>query len=126
MIDLSIRGIQEIQQDNIQRIAALKPGGKISKEIKNIVIWAHRYLVSVTHVDTGAYRASQRMDVKELTGKLYVDPLSINPVSRERPADYGVFEEARGGEHAAYARTLRYVETNLLRNGITAMRTHIT
>lgn len=37
-------------------------------------------------------------------GEIFIDQNSINPRG-QRPADYGPVEEARGGSHAAYART---------------------
>lgn len=67
---------------------------------------AHRYAVSITHVLTGSLRASHRMAVSGLQGRISLDPRARNPRSRQRTAVYGPVEEARGGEHAFYRRTV--------------------
>ena len=123
---LEIKGIQEAQARNLKWVAALKPSGAFGKAIKDVTVKAHRFLVMITHVDTGSYRASQRMEVKELEGRLFVDPSATNPVSSIRPSLYSISEESRGGEHAAYGRTEAYVKKTLLRNGVRIVRNELT
>lgn len=105
-IKLTITGIQELQAWNIRAIAAMKPKGAFGQAI----IWgtteAHRYAVSITHVDTGALRASHRMAIEGLQGRIYIDPNTRNPRTGESPAEYGMEEHARGGSHAFYGRTI--------------------
>lgn len=124
----TIEGLQAAQDRNIRWVAALKPSGPLGKQVKDVTVRAHRYLVSITHIDTGAYKASQRMDYNRdaITGKLYVDPTARNPRTGARPAEYGLIEEARGGEHAAYARTQQYIERTLLRGAVSQVRSELT
>lgn len=111
MADLTIKGIQEAQRWNLRAIAALKPGGMMGRAVQYALVDLQRYAVTITHVDTGSLRASHRMAYSEgfglYLGRIFIDPNSINPRSRMRPADYGAAEEARGGSHAFYERTIR-------------------
>ena len=107
MATITIKGLQELQDKNARRIAALQPKGALGRAIQYATIEARRYLVSITHVDTGAYRASHRMQVKAGQGRIFVDPSARNPRSKQLVAEYAELEEARGGEHAAYERTAR-------------------
>lgn len=125
--DLSISGIQELQRKNNKRIQALKPSGAFGQAIKHITITAHRYLLSVTHVETGSYKGSQRMDLTlkpgNIQGKLFVDPRTVNPRTGQKPLIYSKFEEARGGEHASYQRTKQFIQSSgLLGDGISIIR----
>lgn len=99
----------------------MKPQGAVGQAIKHVTSGAHRYLVRETHVDTGSYRASQRMEITGLRGRLYVDPTARNPRSGQRPAVYGEYEEARGGSHAAYKRTYEEAGPRLVREAMAIM-----
>jgi hypothetical protein len=105
-VDMTIKGIQEAQRWNVRAIAALRTGGALGRAIQWGTAAAHRYAVSITHVDTGALRASHRMAVSGAQGKIYLDASARNPRSGQRTAVYGPAEEARGGEHAFYRRTV--------------------
>jgi hypothetical protein len=102
---LTIKGIQEAQQGNLEMIASLQPSGAFGRAVQYGLIEAHRYAVAITHVMTGSLRASHRMRLDGLRGRLYIDPQSVNPRTGERPADYGITEHKRGGSHAFYERT---------------------
>lgn len=124
---LTIKGIQKAQQKNLRAINAVEAKGKLGKAIKAIMIPAFRFLVSITHVDTGAYRASQRMEYKregsQAQGTLFVDPKSSHPRSGMRVKDYAIHEERRGGDHASYSRTVDFINNSgLLRHGVTMVR----
>lgn len=126
---LSIQGIQEAQAANLQVIAALQPSGALGAAVKYATLAAHRYSVAVTHVGKyrvpkrilksgkrsrattrwvggGALRASHRAEISGLTGRIFIDPSSINPRRPQgaRPAEYGIYEHKRSGQHAFYAR----------------------
>lgn len=102
----SIKGIQEIQAANAQIMAAFHPNGALSRSVRFMTTAAHRGVVTRAHVDTGAYRAAQRMEMQDaLTGRVFIDPSARNPRSRVPVVVYGPIEEARGGAHAAYQRT---------------------
>jgi hypothetical protein len=103
-MQLDIKGLQEAQDANLRLIAAVKPNGALGRAVQYATIAAQRYMVSVTHVDTGALRASERMSLNGEVGRIYIDANAINPHG-QRPSVYGVFEHGRGGEHAFMART---------------------
>lgn len=110
---LSIEGIQEATARNNRRIAALKPGGAAEEAARDAIVALHRYAVGITHVGKyeggGALKSSHRMEVNGLEGMVYIDPSSVSPrrtKRKYRPAEYGVYENERGGEHAFYARTV--------------------
>lgn len=104
---VTIQGIREAQRANQRAIAGLKPNGPFGKAIKEATVKAHRYAVSITHVDTGALRASHRMKVTGIRGEIFIDRGTRNPKTGERPAAYGAEEHARGGQHAFYERTVK-------------------
>ncbi len=111
-IGLSITGLQEAQAENAKVIAALKPDGEVGQAIKDLTITGHRFAIQVTHVWKylgGGLRAAHRMEVKGLRGRIYIDPRAVNPRG-QRPAVYGPYENARGGEHAFYDRTQEMLE----------------
>lgn len=113
----NIEGIQEAQARNLKRIAALSPAGKAGEAVRDAIVALHRYVVSITHVGRydrmgvsgkaigGSLRASHRMEITGLTGMIYIDPNSVNPLGK-KPSVYGVYEHERGGEHAFYDRTV--------------------
>ena len=113
---LSIEGIQEVQQRNLKRIAAMQPSGEVGAAVRDAIVALHRYAVAITHVGMyqrngttvggGSLRGSHRMEVDGLSGMVYIDPSAKNPRSKTKPVEYGVYENARGGEHAFYDRTV--------------------
>jgi len=124
-IGLSIEGIQEAQKQNNAMIAALRPTNLFGAVIQGVTIAVQRYAVSITHVVTGSLRASHRMAVKKLEGKVFIDPGATNPLTQQRPADYGVTEQRRGGDHAFYTRTEREAGQRLARQGADIIRAKI-
>lgn len=103
---LTIKGIQESQARNLRRIAALRPNSTFGRVIRDATIRAYRYAEAITHVDTGSLRASHRMQVQGLRGRIYLDPSARNPRSGLPVSVYGPYEHARGGSHAFYHRTV--------------------
>jgi hypothetical protein len=99
-----IIGIQEAQAAMLRGVAALKPGGAFGNMIREVTTRAHRYAASITHVDTGALRASHTAEVSGLHGVIYIAPGATRS-DGGRPAEYGLIEHARGGAHAFYERT---------------------
>jgi len=105
---LSMTGLQEAQADNLKRLAALKPSGELGEGIKEATLAAHRYAVQITHVWPilgGGLRASHRVEMKGLIGRVYIDPSAVNPRG-QMPSVYGFYENRRGGSHAFYDRTV--------------------
>lgn len=105
MIAVTIRGVQEAQQRNQRQIAALRPTGAFGEAVREATSELQRFAIAATHVDTGALRASHLMEVRNLYGRIFISPAAANPRG-QRPARYGPFEHARGGDHAFYERTV--------------------
>ena len=104
--DVTIKGLQQAMDANVRAIAALQPSGELGRAIRDVTVELARYKTAITHVDTGAYRASTRMEVTNLRGRIYIDPTAYNPRSRQLVTRYAPDEEARGGSHASFQRTL--------------------
>lgn len=102
-VKLSITGIQEAMRENLKDINDLRPGGGFSRVIFDTLTGVHRQAVIATHKDTGALKASHRIKFDGgFYGEIFIDPASRNPRSGTPPAEYGVYEHARGGGHAFY------------------------
>lgn len=105
---VAISGIQEAQRANLRALAAVKPSGELGRAVIYVLTKLHRYAVSITHVVSGALRASHREQYQETRdtalGLIYIDPGAVRP-GGARPVIYGPAEEARGGSHAFYYRT---------------------
>ncbi len=104
-VSLGIEGIQEAQAANLRDIAELQPTGSFGQALQYVTAGLHRHAVGVTHVATGALRASHRMRLDGLRGEVYIDPAARNPHGA-LTSDYGPIEHARGSSHAFYDRTL--------------------
>ncbi|MBU6361166.1 MAG: hypothetical protein KGS46_14220 [Chloroflexi bacterium] len=104
-IQADIRGLQQAQAAMNRRIAELKPAGALGQAVKRAGLMIHRYVLGITHVDTGALRASHRIEINGTKGKIYIDPNARNPRTGAKTAAYGAVEHARGGAHAFYTRT---------------------
>lgn len=122
MIDasLTIKGLQELNDLNVRAINALKPETSLGRAVKFVTEMTHSYIVKITHVDTGAYRASHRMAVQMNAGRgqVYVDQAARNPRTTKLVRDYAEVEEARGGSHAAYTRTQAEMGQKALDRGV--------
>jgi hypothetical protein len=114
-----VRGFQELSEANRQMLEAVNPRGGLGKAVREAALFVHRYAVAITHVQTGTLQASHRIDfasgrvltsfagfeiLSEAAARIYIDPGTRNPVTGQRPADYGHTEHARGGTHAFYQR----------------------
>lgn len=106
-MNTGIKGLQEAQQANLKIIAAVKPSGGLGRAVLYAATEAHRYAVSITHVDTGALKASHRIEkIGAASYRIFIDPAGKNPRTGSRTSVYGPAEHNRGGEHAFYERTL--------------------
>jgi len=102
---VTIKGVQEAQQRNQRQIAALRPAGPFGAAVREATVQLQRYSIGLTHVDTGALKGSHTMEVKGLWGRVFLSHSAVNPHGG-RPARYGPFEHARGGDHAFYDRAV--------------------
>lgn len=100
---VDIKGIQQLQAANLQMIRALSPVGAMGQAVLAVTQAMHRVSVILTHVDSGALRASHRIEhqPRNLRGRVFIDPGTVNPRG-QRPAEYGYYEHERGGSHAFY------------------------
>jgi len=110
-VELSITGLEEAQRANEQDIRAVQPRGTLGEAVRAGTIEAHKYAMYVTMVDTGAWKASHRMEFREVgesaRGEVYVDPSATNPRSSTPPVVYATIWENRAGRYAAYLRTVQ-------------------
>lgn len=123
-VQVTIEGIQEAQDKNIRKIAALQPSGALGQAVQIAGLGLHRYAVMITHVDTGALKAAHRIELSKTSkaeGRIYIDPNAVNPHGK-RPAAYGQHEHARGGSHAFYTRTAKEAGPNLVNQVIAYIR----
>lgn len=100
---VSIYGIQEAQAAANRAVNAARPGGALEAVVREAAVVAQRYAVAITHVDTGALKASHRIRLAGTRAEIYLDPAARRSDGR-RPAQYGPHEHARGGSHAFYER----------------------
>ena len=107
MANINIEGILEAQQANLIAIEAMSPGGAFGQAIKDATIQTHAYELKTMHVDTGAMKASARMDInlEKYRGLVFLDPDAYGERSGY-PAEYAPYEHARGGSHAFAQRTV--------------------
>jgi hypothetical protein len=110
----TIRGAQEARAACLSVLANLRPDGALGRAVRDATAAADRYAVSITRVDTGAWRASHRPEVDGLHGRLALDPSTTNPRSGSRPVVYGAIWEERGGKRAVYARTVNEAGEDIL------------
>lgn len=99
----SIQGLQEAQAANLQLIAAMRPAGVLGRAVTFGTASAHRAAVASTVVDTGAWRASHRMQVSGLRGQIDLDASARNPRSGTLVREYASTLTQRGGRYDVYA-----------------------
>ena len=101
----TIAGLQRAQAANAETIAALRPSGALGRAVQWATATAHRYAVGLNPVDTGAWRASHRMQVAGTRGRIFLETGARNPRSGTPVTQYAGVWEARAGRYAIYKRT---------------------
>ncbi len=128
MIDLKIwiEGLEEAQAANRRAIAELTPARAFGRALQYTTVMLFDYAVAITHRLTGALAASHRMKVKfrPYGFEIRPDPHAVGPRGRF-PAEYGIFEHRRGGEHAFYDRTYAEMGGRALQYGIDVLAQRI-
>ena len=96
--NLSIKGLQEAQQRNLRRIAALQPDGALGEAVQFGAAEAHRRLNYHTPFDTGALRASRRVsfDARVPRAQIFTSRNARNRKSNTPPAEYDAILHTRG------------------------------
>lgn len=117
---ITVRGLQRAQAMNKRAIEAVKPSGALGRALQYMVLETHRYIIKITHRITGALASSRRMsiDYGAMRGIVFTSPSARNPRSGALTSEYDVYEEARGGSHAAWQRTKTEVGDKVLHHGI--------
>ena len=107
-LKMTITGIQKLQRANSKMIKALEPANALGRAVKLALLSALRYARVITHVDTGALKASHFMmyDAGAPSGSIFISPDTRNPRTNEPPSIYGQIEHDRAGTHAFYARVI--------------------
>lgn len=105
-MQVTIQGLQDAQRDNLKMIRALTPFSGFGDAIRVVATEVQRYAIMITHVDTGALRASHRIQWNGgLEAEVSLAESAVNPRTGERTSEYGVYEHERAGTHAFYERT---------------------
>lgn len=107
---LQIRGNKEAQRAMIVAANAVQPRGGLGRAIQFVTLGAVQYAQRVSHILTGALRSSHVPEFESGSGisrgRVFIDPAAINPMHGKPVTDYASIEEARGGSHAFYERTV--------------------
>lgn len=110
MIETEIEGYAELQAALDRVAAAVKPSGALGKAVQRTTRRLYKRAISLTHQDTGTLASSHRWSYLEEgsspRGVVYVEGNLKNTKSRQAVERYAPIEEARGGSHAFYARTV--------------------
>lgn len=118
---IEVRGAEALQRAILQTLEAVSPFGTLGEAAKQATLFLARYAKNVTHVDTGMLQASHIVEFQSghlvsftgipfretAVGRVFINPVTRNPVHGEPPADYGIVEHDRGGPHAFYEITFR-------------------
>jgi len=99
-------------------------GGPLEKALSYAATRLERYAISITHVDKGDLKGAHRIRVSSNRAEIYLDPSAVNAKGR-RPAEYGVYEHARGGSHAFYQRTIDEASDAVLREAGDMLRAYL-
>ena len=120
LIHPQIRGYWQLQAARVQLLEAISPRGGLGEAVKQATLFLHSYAVSITHVVSGTLASSHFIDFagggvetsrykirirNSAAGLIYINPLTINPFTGDKPSVYGLVEHRKGGSHAFYRRT---------------------
>lgn len=122
MFHVEVLHLQDVQSALRRAQAAVRPSNGLGAAVQYATLEAQRYAIGRTHVVTGTLRASHRAEVSGTRGRVYIEPSAVNPVTRQLPSRYGVFEHARGGDHAFYENTVVQDGPRIVRAAADVMR----
>ncbi len=121
MIQFRLRGLERIQAANRKLLLGISAKYGLAAGVKTATIILHNYAVGITHVQTGTLQRSHLTDfasggvqtfrfgfpiMNRAIGRIYINPAARNPVTGQRPEEYGLLEHRKGGSHAFYRRTV--------------------
>lgn len=98
----AVRGVPEVTAE-LERVGdSVMPTGRLSAFLNAVLLGMQRYAIGIVHVDTGRlknsifiHRPFRRLG-QALRGRL------------SAPVEYASFENARGGDHAFFDRTVQH------------------
>lgn len=120
LIHTQVRGYQKLQRARVQLLEAINPQGGLGEAVKQATLFLHKYAVHITPVVTGTLQASHMLDFaaggvstyrynirirNSAAGLIYINPLTVNPYTGDKPSEYGLVVHRRGGSRAFYRRT---------------------
>lgn len=116
MSDITVRaqGVEQARQILQRAERAVTQRGALGIGIRKGLTLLRIYAGSITHRDTGTLSAGHLTQYASGRGYVYPSPYAINPKSRKPASYYGPFEEARGGSHAFYRRTVDATEDRVV------------
>lgn len=125
MLDATVEGYAELQAALDKLTAAVKPSGALGKAVQRTTKRLYDHALLITHVDTGTLQTAHRWQYLEdgegPRGVVFVEGGLVNPKSHQPVARYAGIEEARGGDHAFYARTIAEVGDDAANEGISVV-----
>lgn len=98
-----VEGNEQIQRVLLALSEQTAETGDIRTQVEES--WARalaQLAIKYTHVDTGSLRSAHHVLAQDKAHVVQISPLVINPESVTPPHEYGVYEHARGGDHAFY------------------------
>lgn len=107
---IRIRGNKEAQRAMTVAANAVQGQGGLGRAIQFVTLGAMQFAMRVSHKVSGALRSAHipefQSGIGMARGRVFIDPTAINPMGGKPVDDYAAIEEARGGSHAFYERTV--------------------
>lgn len=98
-VTVVIRGSEKTQRALADMQAQLEPGRGMRSTMSLVVGMLHRYAASIVHVDSGRLKNSLFWGIG-IQGDRVIGQVGTN-------VSYSIYEHARNGSHAFFARTIR-------------------
>lgn len=118
LIDLEIWFATAVQiQEELLTLSLMDLPTELKTYEVGVATEAALYAAEISPFWTGALSTSHITEVTEDMTIVYLNPLVTNPVTGDRPADYGVEQHAMGGWRAFYDRTVVEIGPELLDAG---------
>lgn len=104
------QGSDKVKARQQARIRNLMADGPMGRKVVGLALKAHGLMRGFVHKETRALMSAitiskRRYSATNVVAQVYLNPTVKNPRSKNRPGDYGKFENARGGSHAFLDKT---------------------
>ena len=117
---MNVQGLRDAQEALRRLERYVSAQGGMQRVLGDAALRAHRYAVSITHIDTGALKSAHRVRFARNRAEIYIDPGTRNERG-EMPSQYGIEEHDRGGSHAFYERTISEAGPGIMRQAAADM-----